>query len=69
MVSFRAGKGVIDYPHIIKFNKTFIAPLAGGDRLDITKLLEFSTNFVVIDRLTGSRISQRHNQSALGSLG
>jgi hypothetical protein len=56
------------YPHIVEFNMAFITPLTSGDRLDITKLLEFVTNFVVIDGLTGSGISQRYNQSALGGL-
>lgn len=65
MVSFRTNGGTIDYPHIIEFNKAFIAPFTSGDRLDVTKLLKFSTNFVVIDRLTGSRISQRYDQCAL----
>jgi len=58
----------MSYPHIVEFNKTFIVPLAGGDRLDITKLLEFATNLVVIDGLTGSGVSQRYYQSALESL-
>lgn len=39
------------YPHIVELNKAFIAPLARGDRLDITKLLEFTTNFIIIDKL------------------
>lgn len=69
MVSSRVGRGGVDYPHVIEFDKTLITPLTSGDRLDITKLLEFSTNFVVIDRLTGSRVSQRYNQSALERLG
>jgi len=45
------------YPHIVEFNKAFIAPLTRGDRLDITKLLEFATNFIVVDGLAGSGIS------------
>lgn len=70
MVSFAASRrAIIDYPHIIEFDKTFIVPLAGANSLDITKLLEFSTNFVVIDRLTGCRVSQRYNQSTLKTLG
>ena len=65
MIPFRMNGGVVNYPHIIKFDKTFIVPLTRGDGFDITKLLELSTNFVVIDRLTGSRISQRYDQRAL----
>jgi len=56
------------HPHIVEFNKTFITPFTRGDGLDITKLLEFATNLVVIDGLTGSRIFQRDNQSALKNL-
>ena len=56
------------HPHIVEFNKAFIVPLTGGDRLDITKLLEFATNFVVIDGLTRSRIPQRDDQSTLEGL-
>jgi hypothetical protein len=56
------------YPHIVELDKAFITPLARGDGLDITELLEFATNFVIIDELTGSGISQRYNQSALESL-
>jgi len=40
------------HPHIVKFNKAFVTPLTRGDGLDITKLLEFATNFIVIDGLT-----------------
>ena len=53
------------HPHIVELNKAFVTPLTRGDRLDITKLLEFATNFIVIDGLTGSRIPQRDDQSAL----
>jgi hypothetical protein len=62
---FRASGEAMDYPHIIELNKAFITPLTSGDSLDVTKLLEFATSFVVIDRLTGSGISQGYNQSAL----
>lgn len=65
---FRGRQGTIAHPHIVEFNKTFITPLTRSDGLDITKLLEFATNFIVIDRLTGSRIPQGDNQSALNSL-
>ena len=56
------------YPHIVELNKTFITPLARGDRLDITKLLEFTTNFIIIDELARGGVSQRYDQSALGYL-
>jgi len=56
------------YPHIVKFNEAFIAPFARDDRLDITKLLEFAANFVVINGLTRSGIPQGDNQSTLKSL-
>ena len=55
------------YSHIVEFNKAFITPLTRSDRLDVAKLLEFATNLIVIDGLTRGGISQRYNQSALGS--
>ena len=54
------------YPHIVEFDKAFIVPLTRGNRLDIAKLLEFATNFVVIDGLARSRIPQRDDQGTLG---
>jgi hypothetical protein len=56
------------HPRIIELNEAFVIPLASSDGLDITKLLEFATNFVVIDRLTRSGVPQRHNQNALERL-
>jgi hypothetical protein len=56
------------HPHIVEFNQAFVTPLTTGDGLDITKLLEFTTNFVVIDGLTGSRIPQRDDQGTLKSV-
>ena len=64
----RAGRRVAPYAHIVEFDKTFIVPFTRGDRLDITKLLEFATNLVVIDGLTRSRIPQRYNQGTLESV-
>jgi len=55
------------HPHIVELNKTFVTPLARGDRLDVTKLLEFATNFIVIDELAGGGVPQRYDQSTLGS--
>lgn len=52
---------MLPYPHIIEFDKAFIAPLTRSDRLDVAELLELATNFVVIDGLTRSGISQRYN--------
>lgn len=57
MVSFMPSGAVI-YLHIIEFDQAFIVPLARSNRLDVAKLLEFSTNFVVIDLQAGSRIFQ-----------
>ena len=56
------------HPHIVELDEAFITPFARDDRLDITKLLEFATNFVVINRLTRSRIPQGDDQSTLKSL-
>lgn len=43
--------GPMAYPHIVEFNEAFVTPLTRGYRLDITELLEFATNFVVINEL------------------
>ena len=62
---FEVGGRTADYPHIIELNEAFVIPLANSYGLDIAKLLEFATNFVVIDWLPRSRVPQRYNQSTL----
>jgi len=65
--SFRGKRGTTAYPHVVELNKTFVAPLARGDSLDVAKLLEFATNFIVIDELAGGGVPQRYDQSTLGN--
>ena len=67
-VNTRSKQGPVAYPHIVELNKAFITPLARGDRLDITKLLKFTTSFIIIDELARGGVPQRYDQSALGSL-
>jgi hypothetical protein len=62
---FRAKGGAMNYPRIIELNEAFITPFTSSDGLDITKLLKFATDFIVIDRLTRSGVPQRYNQNAL----
>jgi hypothetical protein len=56
------------HSHIVEFDQAFVTPFTTGDGLDITELLEFTTNFIVIDGLTGSRIPQRDYQGTLKSV-